>query len=73
MKGENEKWPRMQGHFSELTGYLPAPLRAARFASQSSNLCGRVQALLPDHVFSVARLRGYRVLEAAGLGDAVSL
>lgn len=28
---------------------------------------------MPDHVFSAARLRGYRVLEAAGLGDAVSL
>jgi hypothetical protein len=28
---------------------------------------------LPDHVFSTARLRGYRVLEGAGLGNAVDL
>lgn len=28
---------------------------------------------MADHVFSTARLRGYRVLQEAGLGDAVSL
>lgn len=29
--------------------------------------------MLPDNVFSAARLRGYRVIEEAGLGDAVGL